>query len=139
MLAALLLAGLVAAPVSSAALFVPVRPRRRVAGAWPATRRLVLALLGTALLAASWPGCCVLHATLTNLIAAVAGVVATSLVWLPATRHWNARAHLCWASSIFLFVVYLAFALESMFASSSGRRHRRRHAAVALRLSSRPC
>ncbi len=37
MLAALLLAGLVAAPVSSAALFVPVRPRRRVAGPWPAT------------------------------------------------------------------------------------------------------
>ena len=52
MLAALLLAGLVAAPVSSAALFVPVRPRRRVAGTWPATRRLVLALLGTVLLAA---------------------------------------------------------------------------------------
>ena len=52
MLAALLLAGLVAAPVTSAALFVPVRPRRRVAGTWPATRRLVLALLGTVLLAA---------------------------------------------------------------------------------------
>jgi hypothetical protein len=51
MLAALLLAGLVAAPVTSAALFVPVRPRRRVAGTWPATRRLVLALLGTVLLA----------------------------------------------------------------------------------------
>lgn len=45
MLAALLLAGIVAAPVSSAALFLPVTRRRKVAGAWPATRRFVLALM----------------------------------------------------------------------------------------------
>jgi len=52
MLAALLLAGIVAAPVSSAALFVPVRRPARTAGRWPATRRLLLALAGTVLLAA---------------------------------------------------------------------------------------
>jgi hypothetical protein len=51
-LAALLLAGIVAAPLSSAALFLPVTRRRRVAGAWPAIRRLVLALIGTAVIAA---------------------------------------------------------------------------------------
>jgi uncharacterized membrane protein (DUF485 family) len=42
------------------------------------------------------------------------------LVWLPVTRRWNARAHLCWASSVFLFVVYLTFALEWTFASHLG-------------------
>ena len=121
MLAALLLAGLVAAPVSSAALFVPVRPRRRVAGTWPATRRLVLALLGTALLAAVVAvTLTALHATRTNVIAATAGLVAMSLLWLPATRRWNARAHLCWAGSLFLFVSYLAFTLQWTLTSGLG-------------------
>src|SRR5437773_2780437 len=52
MLAALLLAGIVVAPVSSAALFLPVHRPVRTAGWWPATRRLLLALVGTAVLAA---------------------------------------------------------------------------------------
>jgi Glycosyl transferase family 2 len=121
MLAALLLAGLVAAPVTSAALFVPVRPRRRVAGTWPATRRLVLALLGTVLLAAVVAVVLTaLHATRTNVIAATAGLVAMSLLWLPATRRWNARAHLCWAGSLFLFVSYLAFTLRWTLTSGLG-------------------
>jgi hypothetical protein len=121
MLAALLLAGLVAAPVSSAALFVPVRSRRRVAGTWPATRRLALALLGTVLLAAVVAAfLTALHATRTNVVAAVAGVVAMSLLWLPATRRWNARAHLCWAGSLFLFVSYLAFTLQWTLTSGLG-------------------
>ena len=55
-----------------------------------------------------------------HLIAAVAGFAAASLVWLPVTRRWRARAHLCWASSVFLFVVYLAFALDWTFASHLG-------------------
>lgn len=50
MLGALLLAGIVSAPTSSAALFVPARLRRRVTGAWPATRRFVFALVATAVL-----------------------------------------------------------------------------------------
>jgi hypothetical protein len=33
------------------------------------------------------------------------------MAWLPATRRWNARAHLAWASAVFLFVAYLAFIL----------------------------
>lgn len=52
MLAALLLAGLVVAPLSSAALFVPVERPSRTAGVWPATRRLLHTLAGTAALAA---------------------------------------------------------------------------------------
>jgi hypothetical protein len=47
MLQAMLLAGLVAAPLGSLALFVPIRRRARPAGTWSATRRLILAVLGT--------------------------------------------------------------------------------------------
>ena len=53
MLQALLLAGIIAAPLGSAALFLPGRgPGLRGAGVWPAVRRFVLAILGTAVLAA---------------------------------------------------------------------------------------
>jgi glycosyltransferase involved in cell wall biosynthesis len=121
MLAAVLLAGLVAAPLSSAALFTPVRWRGRVTGRWPATRRFVLALVGTAVLAAAVAGVLtVLEVTRSNLVVGVASVVVASLVWLPATRRWNARAHLCWASSVFLFVAYLAFILQWTFAGGLG-------------------
>jgi hypothetical protein len=43
MLAALLLAAIVAAPLGTASLFVRARPRTRTAGTWPTIRRLVLA------------------------------------------------------------------------------------------------
>ena len=36
------------------------------------------------------------------------------------TRRWSPRAHLCWASTTFLFVVYLAYALDWTFASHLG-------------------
>jgi len=121
MLAAVLLAGLVAAPLSSAALFTPIRWRGRVAGRWPTTRRFLLALVGTAVLAAAVAGVLTaLGVTRSNLVGGVAAVVVASLVWLPATRRWNARAHLCWASSVFLFVAYLAFILHWTFASGLG-------------------
>jgi glycosyltransferase involved in cell wall biosynthesis/energy-converting hydrogenase Eha subunit A len=55
-----------------------------------------------------------------RLIIGAASVVIASLIWLPVTRRWRARAHLCWASSIFLFVTYLAFALDWTFASHLG-------------------
>ncbi len=61
-----------------------------------------------------------LDATGGNLVAGVAGLVAVSLAWLPMTRRWSARAHLCWASSTFLFVVYLCFALQWTFTSRLG-------------------
>jgi hypothetical protein len=53
MLQALLLAGLVAAPLGSLALFVPMRRRAGRAGAWSAIRRFILAVAGTVVLAAA--------------------------------------------------------------------------------------
>src|SRR5215472_3035521 len=121
MLAALLLAGIVAAPLGTGALLVRGRRRTDGGGWWPATRRLAFAVAGTAVLAAVVAG--VMHLlgiTGPGLVAGVAGVAAASLVWLPATRRWSARAHLCWASSVFLFVAYLVFVLEWTFASHLG-------------------
>ena len=47
MLQAMLLAGIVAAPLGSAALFLPVRRHARRAGVWSAIRRFSLAVIGT--------------------------------------------------------------------------------------------
>ena len=70
-------------------------------------------MLGTIVLAALVAGVLkLLGVTEHNLLLAIAGVVFASAVWLPATRQWSARAHLCWASSVFLFVVYLTYALD---------------------------
>ncbi len=97
------------------------RVRARTVGTWPTVRRFVLAVFGTAVLAAAVAGVLrLLHASEHNLVAGLAGVVFASLVWLPVTRRWNARAHLCWASTVFLFVVYLTFAMEWTFASHLG-------------------
>src|SRR5580704_14358408 len=113
MLAALLLAGIVAAPLGSIALLLPVRTRAATPGTWSATRRFLWAVIGTVVLAALVAGILkLLGVTQHNLILAIAGVAFASAVWLPATRRWTARAHLCWASSVFLFVVYLAYALD---------------------------
>ena len=121
MLAALLLAGMVAAPLGSALLFLPARRRRRAAGTWPSIRRIVLAVAGTLILAAAVAGVLqLLSVSEHNLIIGAASVVIASLIWLPLTRRWRARAHLCWASSIFLFVTYLVFAMEWTFASHLG-------------------
>ncbi len=119
---ALLLAGILAAPLGFAGLVMPVkRHARTVTGRWSAIRRLVLAVVATAALAA------VVAVSLRLLKVSghgqsvgVAGVVLASLVWLPATRRWTARAHLCWASSIFVVIVYLTVALERTLASRSG-------------------
>ena len=122
MLTTLLLAGLLAAPLGMTCLLMPAKRHAGPAGgAWRAIRRFVLAVIATIALGAvvavslrAFP------ASRHHLTAGVAGMVLASLVWLPATRHWTARAHLCWASSIFLIVVYLAFALESIFAKQLG-------------------
>src|SRR5262249_36249203 len=114
MLAALLLAGMIAAPLGSIALLLPVRAPDRPAGGWSATRRFVLAILGTVVLAALVAVVLkfLLGVNRHNLIVGIAGVAVASGIWLPATRQWSARAHLCWATSVFLFVIYLAYALE---------------------------
>jgi glycosyltransferase involved in cell wall biosynthesis len=116
MLGSLLLAGIVVAPVTSAALFAGARRaenRGRVVGRWPAARRLVLALLGTAGLAAGLGAMLWLFGVDPPTAIAVAAIfAAASLVWLPATRRWSARGHLCWAASVFLFAAYLVFVLH---------------------------
>ncbi len=121
MLAALVLAGIVAAPIGTAALLVQSRRRVRTSGAWPATRRFAFAVGGTAVLALAVLGALRLLGDSQHLaIDGAAGIVVASLVWLPVTRRWNARGHLCWSSSIFLFVVYLAFVLKWTFDSHLG-------------------
>jgi cellulose synthase/poly-beta-1,6-N-acetylglucosamine synthase-like glycosyltransferase len=120
-LAALVLAGVIAAPVGTAALLVQARRRARAAGAWPTIRRLAFAIGGTAVLAAAVVGALRLLGDSEHYaIDGAAGLVVSSLVWLPVTRRWNARGHLCWSSTIFLFVVYLAFVLEWTFDSHLG-------------------
>jgi cellulose synthase/poly-beta-1,6-N-acetylglucosamine synthase-like glycosyltransferase len=121
MLAALLLAGIVAAPLGSAGLLTSGRRPRRTTGPWASARRLTGALAGTAVLAvAAAAALRLIHATEHNLIAGVAGVVVASLAWLPVTRRWNARAHLCWSATVFLFVVFLTYALEWTVGSGLG-------------------
>ena len=119
---ALLLAGILAAPLGFAGLVMPVkRHARTVAGPWPAIRRLVLAVAATTALAAVVAvSLRLLRVSGHGQAVGIAGVVFASLAWLPATRRWTARAHLCWASSIFLVIVYLTVALERTFASRSG-------------------
>ena len=56
----------------------------------------------------------------TQIVVATAGLIAMSLVWLPATRRWNAAGHLAWSSSVYLFASYLAFILDWTFASHLG-------------------
>jgi glycosyltransferase involved in cell wall biosynthesis len=121
MLQAILLAGIIAAPLGSAALFLPARQHARRASTLSAVRRFVLAVIGTVVLAAAVAAVLrLLHASEHNLVAGVAGLVFASVIWLPVTRRWSARAHLCWASSTFLFVVYLTYALEWTFGSHLG-------------------
>src|SRR5437762_8737772 len=99
MLAALLLTGIIAAPISSAALFAPVAQPRRTKGIWPALRRLLFALIGTVVLAAAVGAALrLLGLPQVSILAGVAALACVSLAWLPATRRWNARAHLCWTS-----------------------------------------
>ena len=121
MFAALVLAGIVAAPIATICLLIQPSRRRRVAGAWPTARRLLFAVAGTVLLAALAGALVRLFgASEHNAIAGGAGLAVGSLVWLPVTRRWTARGHLCWSATIFLFVVYLAFVLDWTFSSDLG-------------------
>ena len=119
---ALLLAGILAAPLGFAGLVMPVkRHARTVTGRWSAIRRLVLAVIATTALAAVVAvSMRLLRVSGHGQAVGVAGVVFASLAWLPATRRWTARAHLCWASSTFLVIVYLTVALKQTFTSRSG-------------------
>jgi cellulose synthase/poly-beta-1,6-N-acetylglucosamine synthase-like glycosyltransferase len=121
MLEALVIAGLVAAPFSSAVLFLPGRHRARATGAWAALWRVILAIAGSVVLATAAAGVLyLLKATEGNIILGGAAVVAAGLLWLPVTGKWSPRAQLCWASSTYLFATYLVYALEWTFASHLG-------------------
>jgi cellulose synthase/poly-beta-1,6-N-acetylglucosamine synthase-like glycosyltransferase len=83
---------------------------RRRAGAWWSAGRLLVSTIGTVVLAAVVAG--VLHlldVTRANTVAGVAGLVVLSAAWLPATRHWIARAHLAWVATFYLFAAYLTY------------------------------
>ena len=122
MLETLLWAGIPAALLGFAGLVMPVkRHARTVAGPWRAIRRFVLAVVAaTALAAVVAVALRLLRVSGHDRAIGIAGVVFASLAWLPVTRRWTARAHLCWASSIFVVIVYLTIALEWTFASRSG-------------------
>jgi cellulose synthase/poly-beta-1,6-N-acetylglucosamine synthase-like glycosyltransferase len=121
MLSALLLAGLFVAPISTGALFLRRVSFRRAEGIARYLGRLLWTLLVTLLLAAVVAG--ILHligATTDNTYAAAAAIIAVSLFWMPVTRRWTARAHLCWSSTTFLFGIYLVFMLWWTFISHLG-------------------
>jgi glycosyltransferase involved in cell wall biosynthesis len=120
-LAALVLAGIIAAPAGTIALLIKGNGPARRTGAWPPIRRFTTAVGGTVLLGALVVVALrLLGVTERNSIVAAAAMAAASLAWLPVTRRWNARGHLCWSTTIFLFVVYLAFVLDWTFASGLG-------------------
>src|ERR1022692_3450240 len=85
MLEALVIAGLVAAPFSSAVLFLPGRHRARATGAWAALWRVILAIAGSVVLATAAAGVLyLLNATEGNIILGGAAVVAAGLLlWVP--------------------------------------------------------
>jgi glycosyltransferase involved in cell wall biosynthesis len=121
-LSTLLLAGLLAAPVTTGALFLPATSRvRPVEELWRWMGRAVLKLVWTAILGAALAGALhLLGVTTRNIEAAVAALALASIAWLPLTGRWGARGHLCWATTTFVFVVYLAFMLWWTFASDLG-------------------
>ena len=121
MLAALLLAGLFAVPISTVALFVRTPRLGAAEGAWPATRRMVFAVLMTAALAVLVAAALLsIGVTSRNTAVGVAGLIVFSVAWLPLTRRWSGRAHVCWSATTFLFAAYLVFMIDWTFASHLG-------------------
>ena len=114
---ALLLSALVASVVSTVSVF-GLRMPRVVTGTFAWSRRLVLAVIGTVTIAAIGGLAALLYSGhLRRAELAAALLVAASAVWLPFTRRWNAWAHLCWSSSLYLFVVYLVYMFQVTLAS----------------------
>jgi glycosyltransferase involved in cell wall biosynthesis len=122
MLATMLLAGLVTAPLSVAGLVMPVKRRTRgPGGRWSAAGRLVLAIAAISIVALVVAVSLRLRGISgSDRDAGIASVVIANLAWLPVTRGWMARARVCWASSTFLITVYLAVALRQTLVSRPG-------------------
>jgi glycosyltransferase involved in cell wall biosynthesis len=119
-LSGLLVGTLTASLVATCALFL-ARARTLPGGMLPWSRRLLFALLGTVVLAALGAAAAYLltedrqTADVTFIV-----LVAASAVWLPVTRRWNARAHLCWSMNVILYASYLTFMLDWTFESPLG-------------------
>lgn len=108
MLAPIVVTSLVAAVIATAGLFVPTP--RRVAGVAAGVPRVISVLTGTVLLAVAGAATTVLVGYPWRTAATGAAVLlVASAGWLPVTRRWSARAHLCWAMDVTLFPAYLAF------------------------------
>ena len=121
MLAAFLLAGLISAPLATSLLFTRRMTTSGSTSVWSSTRRLIVSLGSTVILAALLT--LVLRAldvTRDNTVAGAAGLIVVSVLWLPATRHWDARAHLAWAATFYLFAAYLAYMMWWTFVSDLG-------------------
>ena len=95
MLAALVLAGIVAAPIGTAALLVQSRRRARQSGAWPAIRRFAFAIVGTAVLALAVIGALRLLGDLLWLFELFAAILACAYLWeicdALGSEHWRRR------------------------------------------------
>ena len=111
MLSSLLLAALLAAPIATLILFLPGAGRgQHNDDAWRFLGRTALALAFTLVLIAVMAAILgLLGVTRSNIEAAAIGLAAFSVLWLPFTRRWGARAHVCWAATTFMFATYLAF------------------------------
>ncbi|HTW99186.1 MAG TPA: glycosyltransferase, partial [Acidimicrobiales bacterium] len=122
MLSALLLGGVIGAPFSTLVLFLRRAGMcRRAEEGWRRLGRLGLALAWTAVVVAAVAGSlAVIGVTGAYIEDVAAGLALVSLAWLPLTRHWGALAHVCWSTTTYLFVAYLAFMLWWTFASHLG-------------------
>jgi cellulose synthase/poly-beta-1,6-N-acetylglucosamine synthase-like glycosyltransferase len=122
MLSTLLLSGLIASPLATVALFMPASKRAgRAEERSKRAARFGAALLWSAVVIAAVVLILLLIGVTTSHIeAAAVGLALASAVWLPATRRWNARAHVCWAVTTFVFAVYLVFMVWWTFASHLG-------------------
>ncbi len=121
MLAACLLAGLICAPLATLALFTRATRPSGAVGAWSSARRLVLSAVASVVLAAvTVVALLAIDVTRANAVAGSVALLAVSTLWLPATRHWSARAHLAWAATFYLFAAYLAYMLWWTFISHLG-------------------
>ena len=94
MLTTLLLAGMVAAPLSFTGLVIPVKRHAcAAAGRWPAIRRFALAVAATTAVAVAVAASLGLSGISGHdRDAGIAGVVLANLAWLPVTGRWMARA-----------------------------------------------
>ena len=114
-----MLAGLIAAAFSTVVLLIPFGTGSgRAIGGWPWSRRLLFALISTGVIDVLVAGALLaMGVTRRNVIASLIAVTVASVLWLPITRRWSARAHVCWSSTVFLFAAYLAFMLDWTFGS----------------------